>query len=205
MSLALAAAACGGSATVFPGGSGSGGSGGGSQGQGGNSQQSCLIDQPGKSFSFRITNVGKRDLGLAYGCGTALPIRLATGKYGEKGIGKGNAGVCEVSCDQVYKGYENWGCSDCGPGVGAALKPGQTVVIPWDRRVYVNHEAPATCSGHAQNNSCALGKLIGPGDATKGSLFVCTSFDGGGYCFSGEELIPFAIDLNKDELVIQVK
>jgi hypothetical protein len=198
---ALTTIACGGSTTVFA--DDDGGAGG--QAAGGNAPVSCDLPVPGKTFTFTIRNTGTRELGLSYACGATMPILLDT-PDGERGIGAGNAGFCEVSCDDVYDGYENWGCSDCGPGYGDALPPGGEVTITWDRRYYVEHEAPAACSGNAEGNACSLGKLALASEVTRGHLDVCTSDGVDGYCWGGDvETFDFDIDLSADALVIEVQ
>jgi hypothetical protein len=122
-----------------------------------------------------------------------------------QGIGAGNADGCEVNCESVYEGYSNWGCSDCGPGVGKELLPGATVDIPWDRRLYAAHVAPAACSGNEDDmNNCALGTLA-DASLTEGTLEICPGEGNYGYCGSDAETFDFKIDLNSDELRINVE
>ncbi len=179
---------------------GAGGQGGGQGGAGGGPD--CTIEPPGAAFQFVIRNVGNRELGLTFGCGETLPIVIDTAA-GPRGIGAGSGDYCEVSCDAVYDGYENWGCSDCGPGGGTALLPGGLVTIDWDRRVYIPHEAPAACTGHESGNGCALG--VPPGDATSGTLTFCTDSQSAGYCYGDEESLAFALDLGLASVIIDVQ
>ncbi len=186
---------------------GSGGNGGGGSGQGGGQggaggQLDCSLPPPGAAFAFRINNVGTRELGLAYGCGKTLPIQIDTAD-GPRGIGAGSGDYCEIDCDTVYGGYENWGCSDCGPGSGVPLVPGEATEIPWDRRVYVAHQASAECTGHPDGNGCALGVPVG--DATSGTLTFCTDAQSAGYCFGAEETVTFALDLSLNEVTIDIQ
>lgn len=83
-------------------------------GQGGG-DPSCKLEPGGETFTFTIRNVGQQHLRLAYGCGKSLPILVYVNDE-PVGISPGQADGCEVSCDEVYDGYENWGCSDCGLG-----------------------------------------------------------------------------------------
>ncbi len=173
---------------------GAGGQAAGGTGGEGGAPPSCEIDAPGQSFDFVITNTGMRDLFLVYGCGGHLPIELET-IDGVVGIGPGQADYCEVSCDTVYDGYQNWGCSDCGPGYGDTLNAGATVNISWDRRVYVEHVAPASCTGNADGNNCALGKLVTAAQVS-GTLTVCTDMNtsGSGYCTPDYEMtVPITV------------
>ena len=125
-----------------------------------------------------------------------------------RGIGTGNANSCEIGCGLVYDGYVAWGCSDCGPGEGAELGPGETVTIPWDRRIYVEHVAPTTCSGHEDGNGCALGQRLAAEASTSGTLTVCNDGDTweAGYCYGeNREVIPFSVDLTTNQVVIAVE
>jgi hypothetical protein len=120
------------------------------------------------------------------------------------GISEGPADGCEVSCDNVYAGTENNGCSDCGPGVGKSLLPGETVDIAWDRRVYEAHVADPKCSGHEAGNNCALGVLV-KAPSTTGVLTVCADgFEVSGYC-SMTENVSISINLADSELIIPVQ
>jgi len=200
--------ACGGSTQLFAedDGSGRSGAGGaGDAGDGGAEPLSCELPVPGADFNFTIRNVGTRELSLSYECGATMPIFLQT-PDGERGIGAGNAGFCEVPCDIVYDGYQNWGCSDCGPGYGDALPPGEETTITWDRRYYVDHTAPAGCSRNEDGNNCSLGLPARAGEVTSGRLEICTDEQANGYCWGGDvEVVPFTIDLNADSLVIEVQ
>ncbi|MBW2455898.1 MAG: hypothetical protein JRI68_15385 [Deltaproteobacteria bacterium] len=199
--LVMAAAACDGSATV----DGTGGSGGGAV--------ECTLDGPGETFTFTITNVGTRQLYVALGCGRSLPIELST-PAGTQGIGEGSGDGCEVNCANVYDGYENWGCSDCGSGYSDPLAPGQTATIAWDRRVYESHVAPSECSGNEEGNFCALGRLLDAGTSFPATLTVCEYIYGDvnegndmmGYCEPEiETQVSFQVDLSQDQAVIEVE
>lgn len=194
--------ACGTSVVDDPGagGAGAGGAGAGGQGGGGGAVD-CSLAPPGAAFQFQIHNAGTRELSLTYGCGETLPIVIDTAD-GPRGIGAGSGDFCEVSCDAVYQGAGNWGCSDCGPGSGEPLLPGASVVIDWDRRVYIPHEAPAACSGHEDGNSCALGLPVG--NATSGTLTYCLGADSQGGCSDGSEAISFTMDLALSTVSIEI-
>lgn len=168
----------------------------------------CSIDAPGKNFTFTINNTGTRNLRLAYGCGTNYPITLTT-THGTLGIGAETAEFCGTSCDAVYKGYINFGCSDCGPGYGADLGPGASATIQWDRRVYQHHTAPMACSGNESGNDCALGMLVTE-TTVSGTLSVCNdgsmTTPGDGYCSTDNlEPFPFTLDLSKDSISVDVQ
>ena len=176
---------------------GAGGTGGGGAGE-------CTLPLPGADFSFVVENTGTSQLSLKLGCGSTIPIVLAT-PDGALGIGPGNANTCEFDCEMVYDGFEAWGCSDCGPGVGEELPPGGEVTITWDRRYYVDHVAPAECSGHEDGNGCGLGLPAEAEHITSGVLTVCDDPYADGYCWGANEIaIPFTIDLTQDSLIIEV-
>lgn len=201
---AIAWMGCGGDVTL-EGGAGPGGNGAGG-GSAGGSSVDCSLDGPGAPFTFVVRNTGTRQLRLTYGCGTDYPITLTT-PDGDLGIGPGNADGCEVSCDSIYAGQSSFGCSDCGPGSGDLLPPGGEVTIDWDRRTYVAFTAPAECSGHPENNSCALGSQLANG-TYPGALAVCNDQDmfGAGYCSDTSlELVPFNLDLSASTLEILVQ
>lgn len=178
-------------------------------GQGGGDSV-CTLDPPGETFTFTIRNAGDRYLRLAYGCGRTLPIVVDVD--GEAlGISPGQAEGCEVSCDEVYEGYENWGCSDCGPGTGVVLAPGEEESILWDRRLYTAHTAPTSCSGNVDGNSCALGSLYGPQTVSRGTLTYCVNdalnpdyVDG--YCGGNEaQTVGFDFDLPQTGALIEIQ
>jgi hypothetical protein len=186
---------------------GGGGAGGGAQGTGGEGSGgdvSCEVDRPGEPFTFRVHNAGAAELLLPFGCGEHVPIEIET-PGGAAGIGVGNASTCQVSCDTVFAGNPNPGCSDCGPGVGRLLPAGATVDIRWDRRVYVPHVADASCSGSDEGNDCALGVAVSPSATQQGALTVCTDTQGGGFCFGGSSVeTPFTVDTSASEATIEV-
>jgi hypothetical protein len=168
----------------------------------------CPLDPAGSAFTFIINNTGTRMLRLAYGCGSALPITLNT-SHGNLGIGEESAEACGVPCESVYQGNPNFGCSDCGPGYGASLGPGQSAMIQWDRRVFQKHSAPPACSGLETSNECALGLLLKE-SMVSGMLGICTDgamgTSGDGYCSSDFiESLPIHVDLSKDSLSIDVQ
>jgi hypothetical protein len=177
---------------------------------GGGGGLSCELDQPGETFAFTIRNVGDRYLRLAYGCGRTRPIVVdVDGQV--RGISPGQADGCEVSCDEVYAGYENWGCSDCGPGSGVALAPGDEDTITWDRRVYAEHTAPTRCSGHVDGNLCALGTLVPAELSSRGTLTYCVNDElnpeyADGYCGGDEaQVVGFDVDLAQSSVVIEIE
>ncbi|MFS8067204.1 MAG: hypothetical protein ACMG6S_12605 [Byssovorax sp.] len=166
-----------------------------------------MLEPPGKSFTIHVHNGGTKALRLTYGCGATLPIEVEAPK-GTLGISPGGVESCEVKCDRVYEGFPNLGCSDCGPGVGAALEPGMTKDIVWDRRVYTAHMADPKCSGSTMGNECALGALVAPASAQKGVLTVCNSVPSGddGYCSAEDQsTVTFILDTAKDEGTIEVQ
>lgn len=165
----------------------------------------CSIDAPGETFSFTVTNTGTRMLRLAYGCGQSLPVLLET-SHGTLQIGPG-VDLCEFTCDPVYKGKPNPGCSDCGPGYGADLGPGMSATMQWDRRVYEEHTAPKACSGSEFGNDCALGHLVKE-TSVKGTLNLCTETMSGanGYCLPDAlEPVAITVDLTKTSATIEVQ
>lgn len=166
--------------------------------------ESCLLDPPGKAFTFVIRNVGTRMLHLTYGCGSNPPIALETAD-GTFGIGAESAEDCGTTCEYVYGGSPNVGCSDCGPGEGASLDPGETVTLVWDRRVRVPHLAPESCApaGVPQyERTCARPVLAE--SASKGTLRICTEGGFAGMC-STSELRPFSFDPTLDSVTIEVE
>jgi hypothetical protein len=177
---------------------------------GGGGDLSCKLDVPGETFTFTIRNVGDRYLRLAYGCGRTRPIVVDVDGQ-SLGISPGQADGCEVSCDDVYDGYQNWGCSDCGPGSGVALAPGEEDTIVWDRRVYTEHTAPARCSGNVDGNLCALGSLYAPQAGSRGTLTYCVndpSFpeEADGYCGGDDaQVAGFDLDLAQSSVVIEIE
>ncbi len=176
-----------------------------SGGGGGGSGVDCSHDLPGAPFVFHVVNSGTRMLRLTYGCGKTMPITiLAAG--GDLGIAPGNADACEFSCDDVYAGAQNVGCSDCGPGYGASLNPNEMVDIQWDRRVFSPFMVDPKCSGNADGNACGLGALV-KSASTTGTLTICNDgFQVEGYCSpSNQEKVPFSINLGDNELTISVQ
>ncbi len=168
----------------------------------------CHIDPAGTMYTFHVHNGGSTDLGLAYGCGGTIPVLLTT-PQGMLGIGPGPANGCEFTCQMEYTGPVQTACSDCGPGVGAALDAGATVDIPWDRRVYTAHTADPTCVEGQTDVSCALPLAMAPTSMQPGVLTVCTGGassggpGGSGYC-SGSMLVPFTVDTTLSQGTIEV-
>src|SRR5262249_50936000 len=112
-------------------------------------------------------------------------------------------------CKTVYGGQGLGVCSDCGPGNGAALGPGVTVDLAWDRRVYVAQEIASSCVGTQPippGASCPLEQAGPPSASQKGTLTFCSqpSGLGVGYC-SSREAAPFTIDTTGTEAAIHVK
>lgn len=181
-----------------------GGPSGGQGGQGGDGGSvDCTLPAPGDPFQFVINNVGARALTLTYGCGTALPITIDTTE-GARGIGVESASDVGVSCDEIYAGkvYDFW--TDCGPGYGTTLQPGESTVIDWDRRVYVGFTAPGACTGDGEVANCALGVPVG--EATSGTLTICDEAYPGGYCGTNHgELVPFGLDLGLSSVSIDIQ
>jgi hypothetical protein len=176
----------------------------------GGGKGACLVDLPGRTFTFHVHNGGTRTLRLTYGCGAELPIRLDL-QDGSAEIGSGD---CSLKCDDVYDGKGTTvepGCADCGPGMGETLAPGATVDITWDRRVYVAHSIDGTCGDIAGTN-CALPVVIPLLEAQTGVLRVCadskTPEDIGGVpgvCSGEEEMVNFTVSTLGDEATIEVQ
>jgi hypothetical protein len=169
----------------------------------------CSIPPPGSAFTFHVHNSGTRDLGLGYGCGRDQPIVLVT-PTGSLGIGSESANACGFTCEQDYMGNPQQGCSDCGPGVGAALPVGATVDIAWDRRVYVTHTADPQCVGGQTNVSCALAVAVAPSQTQQGTISLCTMSassggpPGGGNC-AGNDPVTFTLDTTQSAGTIDVQ
>jgi hypothetical protein len=221
----LPAYACGGSTT----GGGSGGDGGGaadssmSAGDASSSGDSsgsgteggggaCFIPPPGAMFTFHVHNIGSNALALSYGCGGTLPILLAT-PGGTLGIGPGPADACEITCASQYAGPVQEGCSDCGPGVGAALPADGTVDIAWDRRVYVAHVADPQCVGGMSGVSCALAEAVAATATQQGTIRYCSGSGCGGSSSGASssggsamsESASFTVDTTGTEATIAVQ
>ena len=172
------------------------------------SSSACRVGQPGSPFTFHVHNAGTRPLGLGYGCGADQPITLAT-QSGQLGIGAESANTCGFTCEQDYMGNIQSGCSDCGPGVGAALPVGSTVDIAWDRRVYVMSSADPACVGGQQNLSCAEAMTVAPTAAQQGTITLCTmgSSSGGpgnGNCY-GDDPVNFTADTTGSAATLDVQ
>ena len=168
----------------------------------------CSIPAPQSAFTFHVHNGGTRDLGLGYGCGQGQPIVLVT-PAGSLGIGAESANSCGFTCEQDYQGKIQQGCSDCGPGVGAALPVGNTVDITWDRRVYVTHTADPLCVGGQTGVSCALAVAVAPTAAQQGTITLCTGGassggPGSGNC-GGDDPVMFTVDTTHSAATIEVK
>jgi hypothetical protein len=171
-------------------------------GHGGLAPNGCALDAPGATFTFHIHNAGAADLSLTYGCGHTLPITLDGNP-----ISEGPVDACEVDCATVAKGIPNNGCSDCGPGVGAALAPGAVADITWDRRIFEAYRVDAYCSGlpYDEKASCAMGVTFGASSA-KAVVTVCKDPQAGGYCLSQDEsTISTEVDLTGAEATIDVQ
>jgi hypothetical protein len=131
----------------------------------------CALDPTGV-FVFHVHNAGTGTLVLALGCRASFPIALAT-PAGRLPISPGSADVCGFSCDEIYSGHVAPGaCSDCGPGDFLSIAPGDTANVPWDRRVYLNHEVSASCAPSGQG-TCALGVAVAPSATQAGALTTC--------------------------------
>jgi hypothetical protein len=176
----------------------------------GGGRGACLIDPPGRTFTFHVHNGGSKMLRLTYGCGAELPIQLDT----QNGAAEIGSGDCSLKCEDVYDGVAttvNPGCADCGPGMGEALAPGATVDIVWDRRVYIAHTIDGTCGDIAGTN-CALAEATALKDAHTGVLRVCadgkTPEDIGGvpgFCSGEEQMVNFTVNTLGDEATIEVQ
>jgi hypothetical protein len=165
----------------------------------------CPLDPKG-SFVFQVHNKGTRMLSLAFGCGGSLPIVLQTAN-GRLPIGPGPEDTCEFTCDAVYACKAGQACSDCGNGYGAALGPGTTADIQWDRRTYVetrtNPQCVIQCNGSSP--TCALGTSLPSSASQAGVLTFCTAPGfGQGFC-STSEMVNFAIDTTQPEATIEVQ
>jgi hypothetical protein len=165
----------------------------------------CPLDPKG-SFVFHVHNKGTRMLSLAFGCGGSLPIVLQTAK-GSLPIGPGPEDTCEFTCDAVFACKAGQACSDCGNGYGAALGPGMTADIEWDRRTYVETQTNPQCVIQCNGSSptCALGTSLPSSASQAGVLTFCTAPGfGQGYC-STSEMLNFAIDTTQPEGTIEVQ
>jgi hypothetical protein len=181
-------------------------------GCGSKAEETCLgtVAPPGQSFTFHVHNGGSKTLRLTYGCGDELPIQLDT-PAGSLGIGSTD---CTWTCESIYDGSAAmsgpFSCTDCGPGQGAALDPGATVDITWDRRVYAATNVDPSCGGGA-GAQCMLATAVVPAVAQKGVLTVCAeaAIEGGfqGACGSAadEQAHGFTIDTTGDEGTIEVQ
>jgi hypothetical protein len=184
------------------GGYGTGGDDTGGSGTGG--AAACDLAPPGATFTFQVHNGGTKMLSLAYGCGANLPIVLDT-PAGMASAGPGAVDTCEFNCEEVYGGQEDGACSDCGGGEGAALAPGATAAIKWDRRVYVAFMSDPACT-RGVPESCALGEPVTSSSAQKGVITVCTAtgLDGAGYCET-TETVTFTLDTTGTSGTIEVQ
>ena len=166
----------------------------------------CTHDVPGTTFTFQLDNTGTRNLRLLTGCGGTIPITVDT-PSGAVPISRGSADGCEVSCDSVFKGQQNFGCSDCGPGTSFAVDAGKVTDVAWDRRGYTAYEVDPSCSGNADGNRCALGTLVDPATTKTGTVTICsdTLYPDSDSC-PAENLVPvaFNLDLSKSSVVISV-
>jgi hypothetical protein len=138
------------------------------------------------------------------GCGRSLPLTLQTAS-GTLPAGPGPGDTCEFTCDQVYVGQVAPGaCSDCGNGVSAALGPGMTADIQWDRRVYSETTINPQCTGGAATGSCAYGTRVAPAASQAGVLSVCTSMTGLSGACSSSDTVAFTIDTTQSAGTIEV-
>lgn len=182
------------------------GTGGGSATSTGTGTDSCLLEGPGKAFTFHVLNTSKQKLFLTFGCGATLPLALeSAGGTLRAGPGVGNGSQCEYTCEQVYKGGGMSPCTDCGAGVGVDLPPGGAANIPWDRRVYVDFSPEPKCVA-GEVGACAKGSLVPPSSTQKGVLTVCSDVQGtpiGSDCSeAGKLLVNFVADTMGDEATI---
>ena len=197
LTLTACALACSGVGTQST--SSDGGPEGGPAGSDAGPDAACMLksEPAGAPFTFKVTNTGTKALYLGFGCGETPPVTIVSAGGAQPISSRGTASSCDSSCDSI-DGQEHV-CSDCGPGVAKLLKQGQTVTIAWDRRTY----APASPSC-----SCTLGRAVTTG-SIEGTLGVCDLGDFPtntplGEC-SPTQTIPFAADLTKNELAIEVK
>jgi len=182
----------------------------GATGCSGSDPGACSVDVPGKTFSFRVHNVGTRTLRLTRGCGSDEPITLET----PMGVASTGSGGCRNLCEDVYDGdaaQAGFGCMDCGIGMGLALDPGKIATVTWDRRVYVTHVVDESCGDHG-GKSCQLAKTVAATATQKGVLSLCADGEGpvngdavSGFCKEDEETVDFTVDTTGDEATIEVQ
>jgi hypothetical protein len=69
----------------------------------------------------------------------------------------------------------------------------------WDRRIYVPHTVPAECSGHEDDNFCALGSKVDP-EVDRG-VVEFTPLDEEGDALDAVE-VSFSLDQGESEVEI---
>jgi hypothetical protein len=168
----------------------------------------CGIDSAGATFTFHVHNDGSTTDLISYGCGLDRPITLTTPE-GALSIGPGQANSCEFTCQSVYQGDVQPGCTEC-QAVYATLDAGATLDILWDRRVYTEHLADPSCVGGMTDVYCALPIAVAPTNAQAGQLTVCSGDAGpwwagaaGGHC-SPITTVTFTLDTTGGDGTIEV-
>jgi hypothetical protein len=155
--------------------------------------------RPATPFHFHIVNHSSSPINFNFGCGGDPPIEFDTPE-GPLGIGPESADFCGNECQEVLDGIEPTSCTDCGPDLTRLVEPGASTDIEWDRRVWLRHVVPPSCSGLAKQHDCALGLAIGE-QAIRGRLTHCEL---GSFC-TEPKIIPFDADLSRDEVVIEIR
>jgi hypothetical protein len=160
----------------------------------------CAIDPAGEEFAFRLVNGSDADIRLDTGCFGGTPMQLE-GSEGPLLITPDDATFCGTNCDSIYAGdsHAEGACSDCGPSFLTALKPGDSWTFRWDRRIYVPHTVPAECSGHEDDNFCALGSKVDP-EVDRG-VVEFTPLDEEGDALDAVE-VSFSLDQGESEVEI---
>jgi hypothetical protein len=151
-------------------------------------------------FRFHIVNRSASPINLNFGCSRDVPIEIDTPE-GPLGIGLESADFCGNECQEVSKGIEPRSCTDCGPSITQLVESGATTDIEWDRRVWMEHVIPPSCSGLANWHTCALALAIGD-QMIRGRLTHCEV--GSSFC-TKPQTIPFVADLSRDEVVIEIR
>lgn len=198
----FAAAACGNTRKVgeLPGGAGGeGGEGSADEGA------QCEIDPPGEDFVFRVVNRSDGAISLNGGCFDYIPFELERDGAREAMAAEVIA-ACGYTCNSTYAGdrYAGGACSDCGGGsLPTILEPDDSLAYTWDRRTYVAHTASAECSGHEDDNFCALGTLV---DAnTNGAVLLYQRVEPGSDEGSGDTIeLSFDFSLDEGEAEVEV-
>ena len=126
--------------------------------------EKCQIDPPGEDFVFHIVNDGDEAVEFVVGCVNEIPIQIGP-PDDLRFIAPEGATTCGFNCDSIYNdgaSHAEGACSDCGISFLTAVAGGETIDFVWDRRTYQPHTVAAACSGHDEDNFCALGTAADP-------------------------------------------